>query len=422
MIRSPRPPQYMRDEDENEKDRGQSKDSLEMPLDEWELLTCEQMTEAKHSYHDQVSGCYIQSKMENKDCDAPKDLSKSIVQYLERHDNLTKRDKKLLDPTLEGVIWEIYEGHGALAKRKACREDEEDVGANKRHRHNTNAANIKVNEAKSNAEPTEHIMPYNLTICKVDLIHYGSKNDELKCLTVFQRFKESGMEPSIISFGCLIQLYTKRGKVSKALEASKDMEAYGIKHNKKTYSMLINGYVQLNDCATTFVIFEEMKRASSKPDVPIGGCYRLIDVSMSTCINSGINKFFILTQFNFASLSRHLACIYNFGNGVNVEDGIVEPLIATQTPSEDGMRWFQGTGDAMRQFTWLFEDVKNMHIENILILSSDHLYQMDYMNFIQKHINTRADITIPCIPKDGNRNGSGYNSTGIVTQEAKKAP
>eukprot|EP01018_Ginkgo_biloba_P016978 Gb_01514 [translate_table: standard] len=141
----------------------------------------------------------------------------------------------------------------------------------------------------------------------------------------------------------------------------------------------------------------------AKPAVPIGGAYRLIDVPMSNCINSGINKIFILTQFNSASLNRHIAKAYNFGNGVNFGDGFVEVLAATQTPGEHGMNWFQGTADAVRQFTWLFEDAKNKHIENILVLSGDHLYRMDYMDFVQKHVETGADITISCVPMDDSR-------------------
>lgn len=146
-----------------------------------------------------------------------------------------------------------------------------------------------------------------------------------------------------------------------------------------------------------------LTRRRAKPAVPIGGCYRLIDVPMSNCINSGINKIFILTQFNSASLNRHIARTYSFGNGVNFGDGFVEPLAATQTPGEDGKKWFQGTADAVRQFTWLFEDAKNKHIEHFLILSGDHLYRMDYMDFIQKHIDTGADITISCVPMDDSR-------------------
>ncbi|BBN09565.1 glucose-1-phosphate adenylyltransferase [Marchantia polymorpha subsp. ruderalis] len=146
-----------------------------------------------------------------------------------------------------------------------------------------------------------------------------------------------------------------------------------------------------------------LTRRRAKPAVPIGGAYRLIDVPMSNCINSGINKVFILTQFNSASLNRHLARTYNFGNGVNFGNGFVEVLAATQTPGESGMNWFMGTADAVRQFTWLFEDVKNKGVEHVLILSGDHLYRMDYMDFVQKHKDSGADITISCVPMDDSR-------------------
>ncbi|KAH6776455.1 ADPGLC-PPase large subunit [Perilla frutescens var. hirtella] len=141
----------------------------------------------------------------------------------------------------------------------------------------------------------------------------------------------------------------------------------------------------------------------AKPAVPIGGCYRLIDIPMSNCINSGIRKIFILTQFNSFSLNRHLARTYNFGNGVNFGDGFVEVLAATQTSGETGMRWFQGTADAVRQFIWVFEAAKNKNVEHIVILSGDHLYRMDYMDFVQKHIDTNADITVSCVPMDDSR-------------------
>lgn len=146
-----------------------------------------------------------------------------------------------------------------------------------------------------------------------------------------------------------------------------------------------------------------LTRRRAKPAVPIGGCYRLIDVPMSNCINSGINKIYVLTQFNSQSLNRHLARTYNLGNGVNFGDGFVEVLAATQTPGEFGKRWFQGTADAVRQFIWLFEDAKLRHIENILILSGDHLYRMNYMDFVQKHINCGADISVSCVPMDDSR-------------------
>ncbi|CAN1293116.1 Glucose-1-phosphate adenylyltransferase large subunit 4, chloroplastic/amyloplastic [Linum perenne] len=143
-----------------------------------------------------------------------------------------------------------------------------------------------------------------------------------------------------------------------------------------------------------------LTRTRAKPAVPIGGCYRLIDVPMSNCINSGINKIYILTQFNSQSLNRHIARTYNSANGVNFGDGFVEVLAATQTPGEYGKRWFQGTADAVRQFIWLFE---LRHIENILILSGDHIYRMDYMDFVQKHLDTGADISVSCIPVDESR-------------------
>ncbi|KDP38538.1 hypothetical protein JCGZ_04463 [Jatropha curcas] len=164
------------------------------------------------------------------------------------------------------------------------------------------------------------------------------------------------------------------------------------------------------------------KRA--KPAVPIGGCYRLIDIPMSNCINSGIKKIFILTQFNSCSLNRHLARTYNFGNGVNFGDGFVEVLAATQTPGEAGKKWFQGTADAVRQFVWVFEDSKNKNVEHVIILSGDHLYRMNYMEFVQKHIDSKADITVSCIPMDDSR-ASDYglmkiDDTGRIIQFAEK--
>ncbi|KAJ0112405.1 hypothetical protein Patl1_00745 [Pistacia atlantica] len=133
----------------------------------------------------------------------------------------------------------------------------------------------------------------------------------------------------------------------------------------------------------------------AKPAVPIGGCYRLIDVPMSNCINSGINKIYILTQFNSQSLNRHIARTYNLGNGVNFGDGFVEVLAATQTPGESGKKWFQGTADAVRQFIWMLS-IGNL--ENILILSGDHLYRMELYGLC-----AGADISVSCLPVDNSR-------------------
>uniref|UniRef100_A0A2P2LH66 glucose-1-phosphate adenylyltransferase n=1 Tax=Rhizophora mucronata TaxID=61149 RepID=A0A2P2LH66_RHIMU len=143
-----------------------------------------------------------------------------------------------------------------------------------------------------------------------------------------------------------------------------------------------------------------LTKRRAKPAVPIGGAYRLIDVPMSNCISSGINKIYILTQFNSASLNRHLSRAYNFGSGITFGDGYVEVLAATQTPGEAGKRWFQGTADAVRQFHWLFEDTRSKDIEDVLILSGDHLYRMDYMDFVQNHRQSGADISISCVPMD----------------------
>ncbi|KAL0314669.1 UNVERIFIED_CONTAM: Glucose-1-phosphate adenylyltransferase large subunit, chloroplastic/amyloplastic [Sesamum angustifolium] len=99
-------------------------------------------------------------------------------------------------------------------------------------------------------------------------------------------------------------------------------------------------------------------------------------------------------------------------------------LAATQTSGDAGKRWFQGTADAVRQFIWVFEDAKNKNVEHILILSGDHLYRMDYMDFVQKHIDTNADITVSCVPMDDSR-ASDYglmkvDETGRIIQFAEK--
>ncbi|NP_001305598.1 glucose-1-phosphate adenylyltransferase large subunit 2, chloroplastic/amyloplastic [Solanum tuberosum] len=160
----------------------------------------------------------------------------------------------------------------------------------------------------------------------------------------------------------------------------------------------------------------------AKPAVPIGGCYRLIDVPMSNCINSGIRKIFILTQFNSFSLNRHLAT-YNFGNGVGFGDGFVEVLAGTQTPGDGRKMWFQAA-DAVREFIWVFENQKNKNVEHIIILSGDHLYRMNYMDFVQKHIDTNADITVSCVPMDDGRASDfglmKIDETGAIIQFAEK--
>lgn len=134
-----------------------------------------------------------------------------------------------------------------------------------------------------------------------------------------------------------------------------------------------------------------MKR--SKPAVPLAGYYRLIDVPVSNCINSGINRIFVLTQFNSASLNRHISSTYRFDNFTR---GFVEILAAEQTLASSD--WFQGTADAVRQ---VMPHLRNRGAGDVLILSGDHLYRMDYRKFVDEHRGSGADITIavhPCSP------------------------
>jgi len=128
----------------------------------------------------------------------------------------------------------------------------------------------------------------------------------------------------------------------------------------------------------------------SKPAVPLGGKYRLIDITVSNCINSGISNIYILTQFNSASLNRHISRTYRFSRFF---DGFVEILAAEQTP--ENREWFQGTADAVRQ---VMPHITEFDPSQVLILSGDHLYQMNYRQFIEHHIASGAHITVSTIP------------------------
>jgi len=138
-----------------------------------------------------------------------------------------------------------------------------------------------------------------------------------------------------------------------------------------------------------------LTKLRAKPAVPVAGKYRLIDIPVSNCINSEIFKIYVLTQFNSASLNRHIARTYNFSG---FSEGFVEVLAAQQTP--ENPNWFQGTADAVRQYLWMLQE---WDVEDILILSGDHLYRMDYRLFIQRHRETNADITLSVIPIDDRR-------------------
>ncbi len=159
-----------------------------------------------------------------------------------------------------------------------------------------------------------------------------------------------------------------------------------------------------------------LTKLRAKPAVPLAGKYRLIDIPVSNCINSGIDKIYVLTQFNSASLNRHLSRGYNFST---ISDGFVEVLAAHQTPEHPD--WFQGTADAVRQYLWLFRE---WDADEYLILSGDHLYRMDYSDFIQRHRETGADITLSVIPIDERRASSfglmKINDNGRVVDFSEK--
>src|SRR5215211_6460337 len=128
----------------------------------------------------------------------------------------------------------------------------------------------------------------------------------------------------------------------------------------------------------------------SKPAVPLGGKYRLVDIALSNCINSDVLRTFVLTQYNSASLNRHIAQTYRFSPFSN---GFVEILAAEQTP--ESPQWFQGTADAVRQ---VLPHIRNWGIDTLLILSGDHLYRMDYREFLERHHSSNADVTVSVIP------------------------
>jgi glucose-1-phosphate adenylyltransferase len=133
-----------------------------------------------------------------------------------------------------------------------------------------------------------------------------------------------------------------------------------------------------------------LTKLRAKPAVPIGGRYRLIDVPISNCLNSGVDKIYVMTQFLSASLHRHIYQTYKFDL---FSDGFVYTLAAEETPS--GMDWYQGTADAVRKQLPRFAHAR---VEDTLILSGDHLYRMDYADFVALHREKRADVTIAVQP------------------------
>lgn len=133
-----------------------------------------------------------------------------------------------------------------------------------------------------------------------------------------------------------------------------------------------------------------LTKERSKPAVPLGGKYRLVDIPISNCLNSGLRGIYILTQFNSASLHSHISQSYKFDN---FTPSFVEILAAQQTP--EGSRWYQGTADAVRQNMRYFLEHPCKYF---IILSGDQLYRMDYREMIRQHVESGADLTIGTIP------------------------
>lgn len=134
-----------------------------------------------------------------------------------------------------------------------------------------------------------------------------------------------------------------------------------------------------------------LTRYRSKPAVPLAGKYRLIDIPISNCLNSGMNRMYLLTQFNSVSLHRHIRQAYNFDTFAG---GFVEILAAQQTDNR-GEDWYQGTADAVRKQLRYFDQPG---VEYVLILSGDQLYRMDYNDMLKTHREADADVSIAVIP------------------------
>jgi glucose-1-phosphate adenylyltransferase len=143
----------------------------------------------------------------------------------------------------------------------------------------------------------------------------------------------------------------------------------------------------------------------SKPAVPIAGKYRLVDIPISNCLNNGIGRMFVLTQFNSASLNRHIKNTYHFSA---FSKAFVDILAAEQTP--DNPTWYQGTADAVRQG---LRHIEPFESDYILILSGDQLYQMDFAEMLDNHKKLGADISIATIPV-GERDATEF---GILKSE-----
>jgi glucose-1-phosphate adenylyltransferase len=159
-----------------------------------------------------------------------------------------------------------------------------------------------------------------------------------------------------------------------------------------------------------------LTKLRAKPAVPLAAKYRLIDIPISNCINSEIQRIYVLTQFNSASLNRHITRTYGMAG---FSQGFVEVLAAQQT--SESPSWFEGTADAVRKYLWLFAE---WDVDQYLVLSGDHLYRMNYADFIHRHRETKAEITLSVVPVDEHRASDfglmKIDKTGRVTSFSEK--
>jgi glucose-1-phosphate adenylyltransferase len=151
-----------------------------------------------------------------------------------------------------------------------------------------------------------------------------------------------------------------------------------------------------------------LTKERAKPAVPLGGKYRLVDIPISNCLNSGIRSIYVLTQFNSMSLHRHINASFKFDN---FTPSFVEILAAQQTP--EGSQWYQGTADAVRQNLRYFLE---RPVDYYVILSGDQLYRMDYRQVLRQHIETDSDITVGTIPV----NRTAATGFGIMHTDEKR--
>jgi glucose-1-phosphate adenylyltransferase len=160
-----------------------------------------------------------------------------------------------------------------------------------------------------------------------------------------------------------------------------------------------------------------LTRMRSKPAVPFAGKYRLIDISISNCINSGIFRVAVLTQYNSVSLHRHIASTYQFDV---FHTGWVQVLAAEQTPLHED--WYQGTADAVRK---QLGQIKSARSSLVMILAGDHLYRMDYTSMVEFHLKTDADITVavhPVSASDASRYGILKRDTNLRIHSFAEKP